>query len=288
MTARKKTTAKATTARQSQRLVRTPKKEWVPIKQMRVRTGISQRKLNLSRVSKMQSEFNEEYFGIPHVNKVGEFYFVVDGQHRVEAYKGWIGDWEKQKVECFVYYDLSIGEEARLFDGLNNSPAVRAFDKFSIRRTGGYEEEVIIDATVRKVGLKIEEGGGPGTICCVTALVAAQRRQALKPTLVLIQKSYGETALKLTLVDGFSRWINRYNGLIDNDRAAVLLERAGYKRLRQNAERIHDSFGGTKGDSIAAAARDIYNRGIGKSNKKLASWWESKEKEGESRSTSKT
>ncbi len=80
---------------------------WVPLGRMRV-NPLAQRDLNQARVDKLVAEFDPEQLGTPVVNHRGECFYVIDGQHRFEALKVWLGEgWQSQQVQCEAYEGMS-------------------------------------------------------------------------------------------------------------------------------------------------------------------------------------
>jgi len=79
--------------------------QMVPLGKMHIASRHAQReKVNKSRVDYLLSRFNLDKLGtIILSHRHGEFY-IIDGQHRVETLKQWLGSgWEIQKIECLVY-----------------------------------------------------------------------------------------------------------------------------------------------------------------------------------------
>lgn len=247
----------------------------VPLDNMRVREEISQRRLNKAWANEIAREFNLEDFGAPTINKSGEWYWIVDGQHRIAALKIWLKDWEGQKVECWVYNNLSEQQEADLFDRLNTVKAVNAFDTFLVRLTARRESETNIEAIVRKHKLKVSRHRGEGTISCVRALGKVYDRGAdcLDRDLTIAQEGLGDAGLDADILDGLSLLISRYDGRLNDKRAIRTLAavRGGANALRSRAARLREQMGASRATCIAAAAVEAYNRGKG--GKKLAGWW---------------
>jgi hypothetical protein len=111
---------------------------WVPIPKMRV-SPVAQRQVNQARVDYIAANFDPEQIGTPTVSERDGAFFVIDGQHRIEALKA-IG-WGDQSVQCWTYTGLTEQEEADKFDRLNDVLAVHAFDRYRTRVTAGREVE---------------------------------------------------------------------------------------------------------------------------------------------------
>lgn len=250
---------------------------YVLLDKMRVREEISQRKFDPNWANEIARNFNIEDFGAPTVNKSGEWFWIVDGQHRIGGFKRWLGEWEGQKVECWVYHNLSEREEADLFDRLNTVKTVGAFDKFKVRITAGREAETNVEAIVRLKKLKVSRQRGDGAIAAVGTLLKVHRLGAdcLSRDLDITFQSFGDSGLDADILGGLGVLVSRYDGRIDDKRAIRALGsiRGGVNSLRNRAERLRQQTGAQRAHCIAAAAVEAYNRGRG--GKKLPSWWKS-------------
>jgi hypothetical protein len=185
------------------------------------------------------------------------------------------GNWEGQKVQCWVYFDLSEREEAILFDELNRVRQVNAFDKYTIRRTAGREEETNVDAIVRKNGLKVSQQKGQGAVACPGTLLKVYRRgpNVLDRVLGVVNSSLGDAGLESDILDGVGLMFSRYDGQIDDRRAARTMKavRGGVNSIRNRSAVLRQQTGVPRPAAIAAAVVEAYNRGKG--GKRLPTWW---------------
>lgn len=249
---------------------------WIPLGKMRV-SSMAQRDLVPARVDRLAAEFDPDLLGYPAVSDRDGHFWIVDGQHRIEAFKQWLGeDWETQQIQCAVYTGLDEESEAALFDRLNDTLAVNAFDKFRVRVNAGYPIETDIDRQVRLEGLVISRDGVPGAIRAVGTLRKVYTRTdaaTLGRTLRIIRDAYGDHGLEAPVIDGLGHLCQRYNGELEDDTAIARLSKAhgGANGLLGLAEKIRHQTGQPKAHCVAAAAVDIINRGKG--GKKLPSWW---------------
>lgn len=252
---------------------------WVPLAQMRVRPeGQGQRLYRPHHAREIAAEFDPKKFGTPTVNAVDGFYWVVNGVHRIEAYKMHLGEgrWEDQLVQCRVHENLTIPEEADLFDGLNHAKNVDAFAKFMNRATAGRSEENAVYALIQLKGLRIARKPADGTLCCASTLLRVHRRGegVLARTLDLDVKAYGNAGLEAPIIDGLGLFCARYNGGELRDDVAIkrLSEtRGNVAGLLGKAAILRKQTGAALPHCVAAAAVEIINKG-GK-GKKLTSWW---------------
>lgn len=243
-------------------------------------SGRIQRDLNQSRVEHLLAEFDLDDFGLPVVSWRDGKYYIIDGQHRIEALKRWLGKgWETQKIECRVFQGLSEKDEADMFDRLNDVLIVSAFDKFKNRVTAGREVEVAVNRVVQEQGLTIartRKQTGAACVSSVSSLLKVYTRSdgvVLGRTLRIIRDAWGDVGFEAAVIDGVGLFCQRYAGVLDEKRVIDKLHntRGGVKGLLGKADVLHKQTGNARGQCVAAAVVDIVNSGAG--GKKLPSWW---------------
>lgn len=260
------------------RVEREARLRWVPLIDMQV-NRLAQRELNQTRVEKIAAEMELEQLGNPTVNRRDESFYIIDGQHRVEAYKLWNGEgsWEGQSLQCWTYEGLSEKEEAEMFLRLNDVLVVATFEKFRVGVRAGRVEESDIDRIVRAQRLRISRERGNGSIRAVGTLQKVHRLGAgtLARTLRLVRDAYGDAGLEAAVIEGFGLLCHRYNGELDDDAAVRKLSAAngGINGLLNAAEKLRLQTGNPRAHCVAAAAVDIYNRAPRDGRKRLQSWW---------------
>lgn len=258
------------------RVNRNAKRVWVPLGLLRIAES-SQRKFSQAHADYLLANFNLKMLGLPVASARDGVFYVVDGQHRVDALKRHLGDgWEAFKVECECYEGLSESEEADLFDRLNTRKTVNAFDRFKVRVTAKRELESEVDAVVRGLGLCVSRdkiGGAVGAVGTLCRVLTRSDAETLSKALRTIRDAYGDVGFDASVIDGIGHMYQRYNGTIDESRAVNQLAhlRGGVGGLLGRAEVLRKQTGNSKSHCVAAAAVDVYNTGRG--GRKLPSWW---------------
>lgn len=252
---------------------RSSARRWVPIAKMRV-SPVAQRQRNQARVDYLAANFDPDEIGYFTVNFRDGHYWVMDGQHRMEALKA-IG-YGDQQVECDVYEGLTVEEEAEKFLKLSDTLTISAFDKFQKGVVAGRPVEVAINRVVLDCGCAVSRTRTTGAIKAVGTLRKVYARggdEVLGRTLKLILAAYGDAGLDAAVMDGIGHLCQRYNGSLDDERAVKQLGNAhgGVNGLLNRADGIRRKSGNAKGQCIAAAAVEILNAGRG--GKKLPDWW---------------
>lgn len=248
---------------------------WVPLARVRV-NPLAQREIVQARVDRLIAEFDPEQLGSPTVNERDAHFYVIDGQHRIEALKHWLGKWEDQQVQCWAYGGLTEEEEAEIFLKLNDTLAVNAFAKFRVGVQAGRAEEVDVDRIVRAQQLRVSMDHSDGAVSAVGTLMRVYRRadgETLARALGIIRDAYGDSGLEGIVIDGIGLLCQRYNGDLEDGRAVTRLSGSygGVNGLLGKAENLRKQTGNPKAHCVAAAAVEIINAGRG--GKKLPSWW---------------
>jgi hypothetical protein len=247
--------------------------KWVPIEKMRV-SSLAQRELNPARVDRIASSFDLEQLGTPTVNERDGGFYIIDGQHRVEALKE-IG-YGDQQVQCWAYLGLSEEDEAEKFLKLNDVLVVDAMAKFRVGVQAGREVECDIDRVVRAQGLSVTRDkidGGVRAVGTLRRVYARSGPAVLGRTLRIIRDAYGTPGLEAPVIDGIGLLCGRYNGDLEDAAAVTRLGRihGGVNGLVGRGQELRLKTGNALGHCIAAAAVELINRGKG--GKKLPSWW---------------
>lgn len=248
---------------------------WIKAGQMKV-SPFAQREFSESNPA-VKNSFDPDLIGHPVLSHRGDFYYILDGQHRIKGFERWIGDgWEEQELLCDVYEGLTEAQEAETFLRHNTTKAVSTFEKFRIGVNAERPDETDIDRICRLLGLKISQTKGEGHVGAVGTLRTVYTRGGagtLSKTLRVIRDAYGDAGMESSIIAGIGLVTSRFNGEVDEARLIRQLAsvRQGKDGLLQQAYIVQKQSGSTLPQSVAAAAVDQYNKGRG--GKKLPSWW---------------
>lgn len=249
---------------------------WVPISMMKV-SEQAQRTRNQGWVDYLIANFDLEQLGTPTVNKRDGWFYVMDGQHRVEALRG-IG-WGDQQIQCWEYEGLTEREEANKFLHLNDQLNVSTYEKFQKAVVAGWELETAVNEIVLAEGCMITKANnavGEGRISAVATLVKIYKRAGgpvLSRTIRLINNTYGSPGLVAPVLDGVALVCARYGNDLDDDAAVAKLSKVvgGVNGLLSKAELIRRQTGQVKNHSVAAAIVETINSGRG--GKRMVAWF---------------
>jgi hypothetical protein len=252
----------------------------VPIAQMRVPPAlICQREFRKAHGDRIAAELDLNKLGYPIINHRDGNYWVVDGQHRIYALKE--NGFGKDMLDCEVYEDLSDAEMADIFLGRDARKPIPVYDKFHVACTAGRKRERDIQRAVEANGQKISRSNDDG-ISAVASLGVVYDRSGdvvLGQVVRTINLGFGgdPLAFNSSIIEGLGLLFNRYNGKTNEKQLGSKLSdlRQGAKELLRKAEAIRARTGNQKKQCVAAAAVDIYNKGLGpRDGHRLPSWWE--------------
>lgn len=244
----------------------------------------TQRTLQPTHVADIAENFDPDQLGEIVVSLRDGHYYVVDGQHRVEAIRkmGW-GD---QKVPVKLYDSLTQAEEAVLYLRLQKRRQPKAIDNFRISIVGLNEIDCDIERIVKSCGLTVSNQKKDGSIAAVSALrrvysgagLAQQSPTALAKALRVLKAAWGGSAASFDrgLILGAGMLVIRYNGSVDLDALTAKLAKVGGgpSGLLGRAKSVMEMKRRPEGHCVASVMVDTYNSGKGsKSTTKLEDWW---------------
>lgn len=246
---------------------------WVPLNKIKV-NELAQRDLRQARVDHLAANLDLDQIGNPIVSHRDGYYWVIDGQHRVEALRQF--GFTDEPIQCWSYEGLTSQDEAEMFLKRNDALPINAFERFTKAVHAGRSVESDIDRIVRSVGCVVsQDKGRTGAIGAVAALrkVYALGPGVLARTLVIIRDAFGDGGYENVIINGLGQLVARYESDLDDKDLIAKLARIqrGSKGLLQKAEVLHRTTGTAKTQCVAAAAVEAANGMRG--GKKLPSWW---------------
>lgn len=225
-----------------------------------------QRSVVQARINKLVAEWNIADVGILTVSIRDGKFWIIDGQHRyLAALKKGFGE---TKVPCHVYRNLTVEQEAELFDRLNDQRAPTPYDRFKAGLVYGDRVAVGVDRVVRSHGFRVANHSGKGRIACVSALTTLYKRDpvVLDQVLEVISGAWAETteATESSIVSGLGKVVSRYNGELDKSALVKKLSKTGSPaQLLGNAKSMRALTGNSSSisDTVAQMVVEIYNKG---------------------------
>lgn len=241
----------------------------------------TQRQLRPAWVKWLATHWDDDYVGLLHISLRDGVPYVTDGQHRVFAAR-LRGEYDRM-FECRVYRDLEKSDEARLFNGLNTTKSVRAYDTFAVRLNYDADAQAI-DRMVRSVGLKISDQSKDGNISAVKALENVYfgrlfrskeaTPEALQETLRTLTEAWGTArdAVVGPMIEGIGAVHLRYGDLIDETNLVRKLAKydGGPLRVLGNAKIRRELVKSTIWRAVAEVVVDAYNKG--RRSSQLPTW----------------
>ena len=229
-----------------------------------------QRICNAARVRKITRNLDWDLFGVIIVSYRDGVYYIVDGQHRVEAVRGLV-----DKVTCLVWNDLTYEEECEKFLKLNSERhSCNANQKFHARVQFGEEfANSTVDA-MKKYNFTYNPDCGTakdnviGSVPSIERIASSYGIDALDNVLDVLRSSWygGSDSLESSLIKGLNTFLIEYQSKVDKATLCRALERYSPKNIKLkaiyniNAENLSGvtGGGGTK-EHIAKTIRDVYN-----------------------------
>lgn len=251
------------------------------IREMRVPPeDVAQRKFRKAHAEEIAANLDLNKLGIPIVNFRSGIYWLIDGQHRVAALKTFFAPEDAGQIECQVFHDLQDSEMAEIFLAVNaERRAVSAFTNFQVSCTADRESESDIRRIVEANKLKISREHDTGCINAVSAMrkvYDAAGGVVLGQVLRVLRDGFASdsSAFDGQMIRGLGYVFGRYNGKTNEKHLAEQFSKLqhGPRTVLQRAETLRERTGNQKGQCVAAAVVETYNKGA-QTKGKLPSWW---------------
>jgi len=231
-----------------------------------------QRDLDMSRAKKMAKDWDRRLVGIVDVSDRGEStpgrrYAVIDGQHRWAAAA--LTD-NTPLLVCNVHTDLSVAEEAALFDRLNRERRrITTWDHWNARKASGDRTVRSIEAAVDKLGLTIDPAPRLGHIRCTATLEKLHQLggvSLIDKTLRTIVEVWGRdlAGFDAPIVHGIGLVYHYLADPIDDSRLYESLLEVVPRQLKSQALALRDMTTGSQPKLVAIACMTLYNKRPGR------------------------
>lgn len=239
----------------------------IPITQLHVDDRY-QRTLSPSFVKFLVRGFNETLLGVLNVSDRGNgHYYVLDGQHRLEAMKQ-LG---RMTAPCIVHQGMTPAEEGEYFNGINRQRRMPTFyDSFKARLFYGDPQAVAIQAIADEVGIPLsantpQKNGHSVALTCHSTLADIYEQYgaaSLQRVLQFICHTWPQTqdALSQQMIIGVARFLEAYQGLITETEATRKLSLVSPLKLSRDAYAYSGNASNLRsGYALARAMVDQYN-----------------------------
>ena len=224
-----------------------------------------QRQLNPHKIEKMVDEFDpREITAIVVSQRADGGYWVLDGQHRLEALR-LLG---KQVVLADVRTGMTIPEEALLFYRLNaGQTRVAAWDQFQARISAQDHTAMTIVRLIEERGYHLDRSGNATRgIAAVRSLEKVYRRGYLNDVMDIISSVWRteHRAVDAPVIEGLGIFLHTYRqqDAFDEDRLLDILAVTPAAEVLQRQRQLVVEMGRGSGQPavmVAMALRDIYN-----------------------------
>lgn len=206
-----------------------------------------QRVFDQAHAARIAKQYDPLLFGLGHASRRDDKeYYVLDGQHRVEAAKE--AGMGEIPVLFKVYRNLTHADEAALFLKLNaNKKSVAALDSFRVSVEAGHPVHCDVKRIVESFGLRVAAYRSEGGISAVVALLNVYegkvgikptneartnplpKGQLLSRTLHILTRAWSKDrdAFDAILVRGVAALLTKHGPSLDGDRLAKALAKSG-------------------------------------------------------------
>lgn len=206
----------------------------------RTEVGGYARALNQRRLAKLIDEFDQQALGVLLLSMRNDGNFaIIDGQHRVQAaaFHGISG------VDAYVYIDLTLQDEARLYRKFGDYLKQTARDKFLAALAEGQPEIVAINRILIERGLRVGLSSGKNDgVAAVDRLIHIAQKygpHVLRQTIHLLHDAWGGDgrAYSGSVLTGAAMFIARFehNANFKRQRLVERMHRQGIDGIEQLA-----------------------------------------------------
>lgn len=225
------------------------------------------RPLNPRRASKLAAEFDPKAIGILLLSMRADGSFaIIDGQHRREAamQNG------MKALDAYVYIDLSLEDEARLYRKFGDYLRQTARDRWFAAIAEKQPEAMAIQRLLGEFGLRVtNDAGKTGGIAAVESIWRIAQKQGphiLRETLRTLSDAFAHEPIAYvgpSLV-GMAMFLERFHANTRYKRSRLVdrLNRMGANKLEQQALHVYALEHGDKGACYGKALLAIHDQGV--------------------------
>lgn len=216
-----------------------------------------------AQVKKIVKDFDPQKLHTIVVNRRNDMnFYIIDGQHRVEALK----ELGIPLIEATVHEGLTIQQEADMYFGINDRPTKSPISKGKAKLTSGDKFANHLDMIVNTTGMRIdyENAGLKGTISAYGTLERILKKYGsdiLVKTLNLIQTVYGDdrTYYQGYVMEGFAKLLYTFEDSLKMNELIKRLKQKGFNDLLADINQIRPNFSSKK-ECLPVVVADIYNK----------------------------
>jgi hypothetical protein len=184
---------------------------------------IVQRELMPHHLADLVKNFDLDAIGVLHgaqypINGITKIW-IIDGQHRLCA--AMEHGFDDLEFEVKIHLDCQTDERAaELFLLLNHRAKVSPYDTFLNEMKANNAAAIIINRTVRELGLEIARSKGDHRLSCIKALkdlYQEDQGRSLRDTISIVTRAWGteSAALEGKIIEGVGMVVSRYRTAIE-------------------------------------------------------------------------
>lgn len=217
-----------------------------------------------TQVKKIVNNFDKASIDSIVVNRrANGYYYIIDGQHRVQALKKLgIGN-----VLAKIHEGLSVTEESKLYKNINTRPtkSPNSMAKASLKQ--GDEKAELILFSVLEAGLDIDYDNRNPRYGYINAYRSLERvynkygSRGLTETLVFIKDAFGieKKTFQGYIIEGFAKFLATYFGDLKMENLLKRLQQKGFDNLMAEVNKQRPNFNNKK-ECLPFVLTDIYNK----------------------------
>lgn len=224
-----------------------------------------------NQVKRIMKNFDRDSLDAITVNlRPNGFYYIIDGQHRVEVLKRL----NISTVPAKIHVGLSLEEEAKLYRNINTRPTKSPNSIAKADITQGDEKAELINFSVLQAGMKIDYDNQNPRYGYITAYKALERifnkygSSGLVETLRFIKDTFGDEKrfFQGLVMEGFAKFLSTYYNNLKLNELSKRLKQKGFDNFMAEVNKQSPSFDSKK-ECLPFVVADIYNKRRNENNK---------------------